>query len=150
MRRTWLWILQAKKLSSLKSITYVSWYPPLSQLVIFRRRPGVLPVSGNTIVGCKSSYSCTLKQGHSLMKKRILGNLCCCRSMSSSISQIEIWDNRYEKRKRKGDPHTFAYHFMGYSSLYPFYYFPEKVRMRLRSVVISCCRFSVEIPFCHF
>lgn len=47
-----------------------------------------------------------------------------------------LWHNRYEKRKRRSDPHTFAYHFMGYSSLYPFYYFPEKVRMRLRLVIV--------------
>lgn len=38
----------------------------------------------------------------------------------------------YEKRKRKGQPNVEAYHFVGYSSLYPFYCFPEKVRMRLR------------------
>ena len=41
----------------------------------------------------------------------------------------------YEKRKRQGtDIET--YHLIGYSSLYPFYYFPERVRMRLSQFVI--------------
>jgi histone acetyltransferase 1 len=38
----------------------------------------------------------------------------------------------FEKRKRKGPHHTTTYHFIGYSSLYPFYYYPEKIRLRLR------------------
>jgi histone acetyltransferase 1 len=38
----------------------------------------------------------------------------------------------YEKRKRRQSPHSATYHFVGYSSLYNFYCFPEKVRMRLR------------------
>jgi histone acetyltransferase 1 len=42
--------------------------------------------------------------------------------------------NRYEKRKRRTTPVTETYHFIGYSSLYPFYCFPDKVRLRLRSV----------------
>ncbi|KAF7796919.1 hypothetical protein EIP86_008104 [Pleurotus ostreatoroseus] len=40
----------------------------------------------------------------------------------------------FEKRKRKDA--TEGYHFIGYSSLFPFYYFPEKVRMRLSQFVI--------------
>lgn len=39
---------------------------------------------------------------------------------------------RYEKRKRQETSDTMTYHFVGYSSLYPFYFFPEKTRMRLR------------------
>ncbi|KAH7905080.1 acyl-CoA N-acyltransferase [Hygrophoropsis aurantiaca] len=46
----------------------------------------------------------------------------------------------YEKRKREasGDDAecTVTYHFIGYSSLYNFYCFPEKVRMRLSQFVI--------------
>lgn len=42
--------------------------------------------------------------------------------------------SRYEKRRRRhGD---FTYHFVGYSSLYNFYHFPEKVRLRLRYVAV--------------
>ena len=41
---------------------------------------------------------------------------------------------RYEKRKRRTTPVTETYHFLGYSSLYPFYCFPDKVRLRLRCV----------------
>ncbi|KAJ7491227.1 histone acetyltransferase type B catalytic subunit [Mycena latifolia] len=37
----------------------------------------------------------------------------------------------YEKRKRRNSPNVSTYHFAGYSSLYPFYCFPEKVRLRL-------------------
>ncbi|KAJ6500600.1 histone acetyltransferase type B catalytic subunit [Mycena sanguinolenta] len=42
----------------------------------------------------------------------------------------------YEKRKRRGSPNITTYHFVGYSSLYPFYCFPEKVRLRLSQFVI--------------
>ncbi|KAH8834077.1 histone acetyltransferase type B catalytic subunit [Flagelloscypha sp. PMI_526] len=37
----------------------------------------------------------------------------------------------YEKRKRRANPEVSTYHFVGYSSLYKFYFFPEKVRVRL-------------------
>jgi len=40
----------------------------------------------------------------------------------------------FEKRKRKDG--TATYHFVGYSSLYDFYCFPEKVRLRLSQFVI--------------
>ena len=39
---------------------------------------------------------------------------------------------RFEKRKRRGMPGVATYHFAGYSSLYPFYCFPERIRLRLR------------------
>ncbi|KAF5379891.1 hypothetical protein D9757_007193 [Collybiopsis confluens] len=42
----------------------------------------------------------------------------------------------YEKRKRPSAPHLSTYHFVGYSSLYNFYYFPEKIRLRLSQFVI--------------
>ncbi|KAI0093745.1 histone acetyltransferase type B catalytic subunit [Irpex rosettiformis] len=42
----------------------------------------------------------------------------------------------YEKRTRRSDPSIETYHFVGYSSLYPFYCFPEKVRLRLSQFVI--------------
>jgi len=43
----------------------------------------------------------------------------------------------YEKRKRRTTPVTETYHFVGYSSLYPFYCFPDKVRLRLSQFVIA-------------
>ncbi|EKM55988.1 uncharacterized protein PHACADRAFT_256983 [Phanerochaete carnosa HHB-10118-sp] len=47
----------------------------------------------------------------------------------------------YEKRKRASDASSssdpqYTYHFMGYSSLYPFYCFPERVRLRLSQFVV--------------
>ncbi|KAJ7702203.1 histone acetyltransferase type B catalytic subunit [Mycena rosella] len=42
----------------------------------------------------------------------------------------------YEKRKRRNAPNVTTYHFVGYSSLYPFYCFPEKIRLRLSQFVI--------------
>ncbi|KAJ2917657.1 hypothetical protein MD484_g2817, partial [Candolleomyces efflorescens] len=42
----------------------------------------------------------------------------------------------FEKRKRRTPPHLATYHFVGYSSLYPFYCFPEKTRLRLSQFVI--------------
>lgn len=41
----------------------------------------------------------------------------------------------YEKRKRCGCDIS-TYHFVGYSSLYGFYYFPEKTRLRLSQFII--------------
>lgn len=50
-------------------------------------------------------------------------------------SALTVWNvrdltYRYEKRKRRDG--TATYHYIGYSSLYNFYCFPEKVRLRLR------------------
>ncbi|KAI0684150.1 histone acetyltransferase type B catalytic subunit [Cytidiella melzeri] len=42
----------------------------------------------------------------------------------------------YEKRTRRLDSKAETYHFIGYSSLYPFYCFPERVRLRLSQFVI--------------
>ncbi|KAI0032357.1 acyl-CoA N-acyltransferase [Vararia minispora EC-137] len=43
----------------------------------------------------------------------------------------------YEKRKRRAVSVKESYHFVGYSSLYPFYCFPDKVRLRLSQFVIA-------------
>ncbi|KAF8162862.1 histone acetyltransferase type B catalytic subunit [Crassisporium funariophilum] len=50
----------------------------------------------------------------------------------------DTWDFvvLFEKRKRRGASQEATYHFVGYSSLYPFYFFPERVRMRLSQFVI--------------
>lgn len=49
----------------------------------------------------------------------------------------EKWEfvTLFERRKRKDG--TFVYHFIGYSSLYPFYFFPESTRLRLSQFVIA-------------
>ena len=44
---------------------------------------------------------------------------------------------RYEKRKRKASPDVATYHFAGYTSLYSFYHYPEKIRLRLRCEMVS-------------
>lgn len=55
-------------------------------------------------------------------------------------SYIEEEDDRwefvvlYERRQRKDAARTPVYHFMGYSSLYPFWCWPDKIRLRLRSL----------------
>ncbi|KAI0040276.1 histone acetyltransferase type B [Auriscalpium vulgare] len=50
----------------------------------------------------------------------------------------ELWEFvvLFEKRKRRSIPRVETYHFVGYSSLYPFYCFPDKVRLRLSQFVI--------------
>ncbi|KAL6308026.1 histone acetyltransferase type B catalytic subunit [Sparassis latifolia] len=50
----------------------------------------------------------------------------------------ELWEFvvLFEKRKRRHAPEVATYHFVGYSTLYPFYCFPERVRMRLSQFVI--------------
>ncbi|KZV91056.1 histone acetyltransferase type B catalytic subunit [Exidia glandulosa HHB12029] len=42
----------------------------------------------------------------------------------------------FEQRRRKDSARTPVYHFVGYSSLYPFFYWPDKVRLRLSQFVI--------------
>ncbi|KAH7103851.1 histone acetyltransferase type B catalytic subunit [Auriculariales sp. MPI-PUGE-AT-0066] len=42
----------------------------------------------------------------------------------------------FERRRRSDTARTAVYHFIGYSSLYPFFYFPDKVRMRLSQFII--------------
>ncbi|EIN08019.1 histone acetyltransferase type B catalytic subunit [Punctularia strigosozonata HHB-11173 SS5] len=42
----------------------------------------------------------------------------------------------YEKRKSRSQPGSFTYHFAGYSSLYQFYYYPDRLRLRLSQFVI--------------
>lgn len=42
----------------------------------------------------------------------------------------------FEKRKRRTASPVETYHFVGYSSLYPFYCYPEKVRLRLSQFII--------------
>ncbi|TFK72215.1 histone acetyltransferase type B catalytic subunit [Pluteus cervinus] len=48
----------------------------------------------------------------------------------------DTWEFVVLYRKRRTEPHLATYHFAGYSSLYPFYHFPEKVRLRLSQFVI--------------
>ncbi|KAH9915786.1 histone acetyltransferase type B catalytic subunit [Epithele typhae] len=50
----------------------------------------------------------------------------------------ETWEFAvlYEKRRRRSSPEVFTYHFVGYSTLYPFYCFPERVRLRISQFLI--------------
>ncbi|KAH9999076.1 acyl-CoA N-acyltransferase [Russula vinacea] len=52
----------------------------------------------------------------------------------------------YEKRKRRTTPVTETYHFIGYSSLYPFYCFPDKVRLRLSGVYRAIYEYVLTKP----
>ena len=42
----------------------------------------------------------------------------------------------FEKRRRRSSPDVVTYHFVGYSTLYPFYCFPERVRLRISQFLI--------------
>ncbi|TBU26051.1 histone acetyltransferase type B catalytic subunit [Dichomitus squalens] len=42
----------------------------------------------------------------------------------------------YEKRRRRSSPDVATYHFVGYSTLFPFYCFPERVRLRISQFLI--------------
>ncbi|KAF8921043.1 histone acetyltransferase type B catalytic subunit [Mucidula mucida] len=46
------------------------------------------------------------------------------------------WEFFVLYEKRKGDGDAWTYHFMGYSSLYNFYYFPDRTRLRLSQFVV--------------
>ncbi|KAJ8482138.1 hypothetical protein ONZ51_g5563 [Trametes cubensis] len=57
----------------------------------------------------------------------------------SYISEAEdTWEFvvLYEKRRRRSSPDVTTYHFVGYSTLYPFYCFPERVRLRISQFLI--------------
>lgn len=46
----------------------------------------------------------------------------------------DVWEFvvLYEKRRRRDAARTPTYHFIGYSTLFPFYCFPDRVRLRIR------------------
>lgn len=74
------------------------------------------------------------------MTTRITGSLWFCKHLTvfdCMPSFIHRRRTRYEKRKRRDSAHTTTYHFVGYSSLYPFYYYPERIRLRLRFALSS-------------
>ncbi|KAI0355017.1 histone acetyltransferase type B [Trametes cingulata] len=57
----------------------------------------------------------------------------------SYISEAEdTWEFvvLYEKRRRRSAPDVTTYHFVGYATLYPFYCFPERVRLRISQFLI--------------
>ncbi len=98
--------------------------------------------SESIIARCSCSFFCILKAARIYRRRRRLGSLWCCKwhasllLCSSHLPNARQLGNRYEKRKRRSDPSVETYHFIGYSSLYPFYCFPEKVRLRLSQFVI--------------
>lgn len=98
---------------------------------------GIPQAFENTIAECNFLYFSTSKEGLISMMKKTPGNLLYCKlTIQSATIPTNIFF-RFEKRKRRDPSHTTAYHFVGYSSLYPFYYFPEKVRLRLRLVRVT-------------
>jgi histone acetyltransferase 1 len=101
----------------------------------FLRQRGTHRDFESTTGGCNFSFCSTSKLGHTSTTRRIHGNLRFCRFYCVLCRPQMIADEiRYEKRKRRTTPVTETYHFLGYSSLYPFYCFPDKVRLRLRCV----------------
>jgi len=93
----------------------------------------------NTTKECKSSFSSTSKPVHTSTTTKIHGNSPSCKSQSTQSLSLKNSKPppflRYEKRKRPGTDIS-TYHFIGYSSLYGFYHFPEKTRLRLSQFVI--------------
>lgn len=98
------------------------------------RQLGIPLAFESTIVKCSYSFSFILREGPTSMRRKIPGNLQFCEFCSLLGCLFCRASLRYEKRKRRDPSHGVTYHFVGYSSLYPFYYFPEKVRLRLRLV----------------
>jgi hypothetical protein len=129
------------------AIVYEVWHvrvSPISPVAHpfdnYLRQRGTTLDSENTIGGCNCSFFSTSRLALTSTTRRIYGSLPFCEFFFSfpgwffvPISQC-VDENRYEKRKRRTTPVVETYHFVGYSSLYPFYCFPDKVRLRLRSV----------------
>jgi histone acetyltransferase 1 len=62
----------------------------------------------------------------------------CLRSMLRTATEPLHHDRRYEKRIRPPTPDAppsaprgYSYHFVGYTSLYPFFNYPDRIRLRL-------------------
>lgn len=124
-----------------------------NQLLLFSHdsisRHGTRLVSGNITVECNSSSYFTLKEVHIFKRMKKAGNLSSCMLSSTSHNLwwtiADLYPCRYEKRKRKDGTPT--YHFIGYSTLYPFYCFPEMVRMRLRYVKLHLLQLRLQLTF---
>lgn len=96
-------------------------------------RHGIPRGLGSTTEGCKYSSSFTLRAVHTSWKMNRLGSSWYCEPLPLfPLSAHPYQCSRYEKRKRRGAPGVATYHFAGYTSLYPFYCFPERIRLRLR------------------
>jgi len=109
--------------------SYSFTYPDL-------RLRGIPQAFVHTIRGCNYSYYYMSRQARISLRMRILGNLLFCESWFFLPFQKHTHIlSRYEKRKRSGCDIS-TYHFIGYSSLYGFYHFPEKTRLRLSQFII--------------
>lgn len=92
------------------------------------RQHGRLPASENTIDECRS-LSCSSSRVEAIFRRtRRCGNSSHCAYDTGRQSDI-----RFERRKIDG---VFTYHFAGYTSVYPFWCFPDLVRVRLSQFVI--------------
>ena len=78
---------------------------------------------------CNYSYCYTLKLAAIFKRMKTNGNLLSC-ALAHHFAVHSSHSARFERRKRKDG--QYVYHFVGYSSLYPFYYYPNSTRMRLR------------------
>src|SRR5229473_3593353 len=116
------------------------------------RQSGTLQDSKNITGGCNCSFCSTSRLALTSMMRKIHGSLLFCGFLSAPVHILMCVcvanENRYEKRKRRTTPVTETYHFVGYSSLYPFYCFPDKVRLRLRYV--SPVSWAVWYPMTRF
>ena len=122
------------------------------------KRPGLK----NTTEGCNYSSYFISRAGHTSRRKKRNGNSLSCMSLlpppfsyppglffqnsthtrmplfycadpsDPSFPRILFLRSRYEKRQRKHTPDVWTYHFVGYSTLFPFYCYPEKIRLRIR------------------
>jgi histone acetyltransferase 1 len=108
-------------------------YSQMSHAERMHRRTGIRLVSPNFIDVCRYSSSFTSRPGLISRKTKRNGNSSCCEAIRESNFDLMTSPYRFEKRKRKDGQAT--YHFVGYSSLYPFYFFPDSTRLRLRSVL---------------
>lgn len=97
------------------------------------RQYGIPQGSGSTTEESKYSSSFTSRVVPTSSRTKLVGNSWYCESPFLSLPFDGSFNHfRYEKRKRRGEPGVATYHFAGYSSLYPFYCFPERIRLRLR------------------
>jgi hypothetical protein len=131
-----LWILAVQIASNTRSIMYVR-PAVIGRLTEFNivRRHSTHQVSGNTTGECSFSSFSTLKADRISMRMKKVGNSWFCQSVLYPVEFRSHTLYRYEKRKRKDTPEVATYHFAGYTSLYSFYHYPEKIRLRLRCVL---------------
>lgn len=99
------------------------------------RHHSVIPSFENTINACNSLYYYTLKDQVTsrMMTRNGRYTPCEYKERCGCLGTLMLIMNIRYRREHTGDSEM--YHFVGYATVYPFFYWPENTRMRIRYVL---------------